>query len=545
MGESLALVHNARVRMPVTNPATGECIATLDALTPAQARAVVTKAREAQPHWEGQSVVERGRILRRLRDAIGAAADELAHLLVQETGKTLTEAHAMEILPLLEACDLWSTRAAGLLEDEPVSSRVGPHKRTVLRREARGVVGLICPWNFPLAIGGTEMVMALMGGNAVVLKPSEHAPLSLERLVALAHEAGVPQAVLACAQGGPDVGVALMTPEDGETPGILCDDVVDYVAFTGSTTVGRQVAATCGEQLIPSRVELGGKASAIILADADLERAAAAIAWGALCHSGQVCAGIQRVFVDESIAKAFEEALLREVKRRRALEAQDPSNEVGFLRLETTRRDLQALVDDAKAHGGRVLLGDAIEATERRGEATVLAGADPRARIWREECFGPLLALTTGPGDAALIRLANASPFGLMGAVFGEDEKRADRVARQMKIATVMVNDVVWAYGMSEIPWSGRKTSGLGFSHGDLGFLELCCTQVVVAERARVLPREPFWYPYTPARLRALRVGTAALYGAAKVRDVAKDTWRGAFAQLGRKRRAQKKGEGE
>lgn len=541
----MALVHNGGVPITVTDTATGKPLATIDAQTATQVRQRILAARRAQPHWEAIGVVERGRLLRKLRDAIGDEADTLATLLVQETGKTLTEAHAMEILPLLEACDLWSKRAARLLEEAPISSRVGPHKATVFRREARGVVGLICPWNFPLAIGGTELVMALMAGNAVVLKPSEHAPLSLQRLVALAHDVGVPKDVLSCTNGGPEVGAALMTPKEGTVPGIVCDDVVDYVAFTGSTAVGRQVAKACGEQLIPSRVELGGKATAVVLADADLQRAAAAIAWGALCHSGQVCAGVQRVFVDERAAPEFERLLLEEVRKRKALDAQDPSNEVGFLRLDGTRTGLDALVADAKENGARVLMSDDIDNDDRRGHATVVTGAGPAARIWREECFGPLLALTAASGEDGLVALANASPFGLMGAVFSEDESAAKRVASRLKIATIMLNDVVWAYGMSEIPWSGRKTSGHGFSHGDLGFFELCNAQVVVGERARVLTREPFWYPYSPSRLRALRLGTAALYGAAKVRDVAKEKWRGAFAQLGRRRGAFRKGDGE
>jgi len=290
--------------LSIENPATGAIIAQVPAARADDVAAAVARAHAAQPAWEALGPRERGRALRRLARAVRDDV-RLVETLVAESGKPLQEAEGWEIFYLLELTRFYTGRTGRrALCDDVRRPFVFAFKRARVVRRPLGVVGVIGPWNWPLLNNFADCVGPLMAGNAVVLKPSEWTPLTSLRVAELWRTLGLPDDVFQVLPGRGDVGRA------------LCD-VCDMIFFTGSQKVGRQVAARCGERLIPSVTELGGKSPMVVLADADLPRAARAAAWSAFAHSGQICIRTERVLVEEPVADRFAALMAAEVQALR------------------------------------------------------------------------------------------------------------------------------------------------------------------------------------------------------------------------------------
>lgn len=487
--------------LQVHSPATGERLGSAPVASPTDVAAALERARRAQAAWGALSVKARVPRLARLKARVVARADEIAALVSAEVGKPLFEAFSMEVMPLLELIATFEAKGPEVLSERAIPLRLARHRKSALRYAPRGVVALISPWNFPVAIPGGELYLALLAGNAVLLKPSEHAPLSGLLLGELVREAGLPEGLVEVLCGGPDVGAALV--ESG----------VDYVAFTGSTASGRQVARACGERLVPFRVELGGKGSAVVLDDADLGRTAPALVWGAFTNAGQVCAGVQRVYAARSVFEPLRRAVVDEARKLRVGDPSSPDCDVGRVCPPFLAARVRELLSDALSRGAVLEVGELPEDGSHRVCPIVLSRVPPDARVVVEECFGPVLALVEVADEHEALTRFNALPFGLMGSVFSRDKARARRVAERLRAGTVMVNDVVWSYGMPETPWVGLKQSGMGVTHGDEGLREYCELRHVNEERVRLVEREPWWFPYSPLRLAAMKAGMKALYG--------------------------------
>jgi len=497
--------QKAKRKATSTGPTTTEPTSSDTHLSPDDVYAAIARAHIAQQDWAARSVGRRAQVLRRFRARLLDDLDAFTALIVEDTGKTVVEALAMELLSLLEFCVHCEEHAADILADELRPSRVARHKRIRVRHVPRGVVGVLAPFNFPIAIAGSDVLSALITGNAVVVKPSEHASASLLHLQRLLHESGVPADVLQVVCGGPDTGRALTTSTHRH-------ERVDFVSFTGSTRAGRQVAAACAAQLIPHRVELGGNGAAIVLPDAHLERTAQALTWGAFANAGQVCAAVQRIYVHRAVEEPLVRLLRREVGKLRTLGPHDVDNEVADLCHPALPSQMKALLQDAVDQGGHLLGGKLPDDDQSRIRPTFVVEANG-ARLFDEECFGPVVGIAAFDDDKALVRELNQSDYGLAAYVFTEDADAGRLLAESLDVGTVMLNDVLWAYGMPEAPWSGRKDSGYGVSHGTEGLRALCHTQVVHEERVRLFDREPFWFPYGPGTVARLRQGIRALYG--------------------------------
>ncbi len=307
--------------------------------------ALVARARAAQRAWSELSVEQRVRRLRPLKSRVLDAAERIAEVVHREVGKPVTEALSAEVLATADVVDYWCDVIEEHLVDRviEIDPLAYPKKRGTLSRVARGVVVVIAPWNFPFTLPLRTIVPALLAGNAVVLKPSEISP----RTGALIGEmlAGLlPEGVFDVVQGG------------GALGGALCGADVDLVCFTGSVATGKKVARACAEQLVPCSLELGGKDAAIVLRDANLERAANGVVWGALSNAGQNCAAIERVYVERAIAEAFTKKVVEVVRALRAPE------DVGPLTTERQRAIVKEHVEEAVARGAKVLAGgDAAE----------------------------------------------------------------------------------------------------------------------------------------------------------------------------------------
>jgi acyl-CoA reductase-like NAD-dependent aldehyde dehydrogenase len=432
-------------------------------------------------------LADRAATLMAAHDLLLRRADALADLAHSTLGTPAFETHAAEILTLLESFRHAARVSRDLFAPEPVKGRVAPVKRIFTERVPHGVVAVLSPWNFPLAIAGTEIAHALLAGNSVVWKPSEHAlPLS-HALHEVLLDAGVPKDTLVLVEGGAQVGAALVESD------------VDYVSFTGSTTTGRQVAARAAARGIPARVELGGKADAIVCDDAHLERTALALAYGAFFHAGQVCAGVQRAYVARAVVEPLIERLTRELESNVFTSPRAP------LVLPGARAALDLFVDDAREKGAQCI------GSAERG-AVIVVGDHTEIRARTEECFAPLLLIVPIDDDDAAIAALAASPGDLILSVFTENGDRARALAARAPASVVMVNDVVWSYGIPELSFGGTRKSGFPATHGREGLTGYTRPRVVVEERFRPLVREPTWFPYTDNRLALVKRATHVLY---------------------------------
>ncbi len=481
------------------DPATGEEIGRVPVASATEVTDAVEQAREAQASsWGALSYAERGRVMMRARAVILDEMDAIAGLISRETGKPVTEALMMELVPTLDLLQFFARRTGQMLRDEKIDiGQYGLMGRTSrLVYQPLGVVGIISPWNFPWAIPFGEVVMSLMAGNGVVLKPSELTPLVGLQIGEVFRRAGLPAGLFNVVTGDGATGARLV-----EAAG------VDKIMFTGSVGTGRRVATAAAQRLIPCVLELGGKDAMLVLADADVEAAAQAAVWGAFANAGQACASVERCYVQAEIAETF---TARVVELTRALKqgaGVTEGTDIGAMSSEGQRSIVERHVRAAVAQGARLLVGGGRGSGNSRGsfhEPTVLDKVDHTMELMREETFGPVLPLMTFATEADAIRLANDSPFGLTASVWTRDTRRGLRVAEKLEAGTVMVNEVLYTHGIAQTPWGGVKLSGIGRTHGRHGLLELVTAKHIHVNRlARI--HDLWWFNYTPGAAKLFR----------------------------------------
>ena len=480
-------------RLEIYNPATGGLIRTV-AIDPPQAVAeTVARVRANQPEWEALGIEGRYRWLGKLRDWLLDNSDRVLDTMQLETGKVRADA-SNEPAYLADLINFYGAKAAKFIGEESVR----PHtpllatKKLRIQYRPHPVVGIISPWNFPLILALGDAIPAMQAGAAVVIKPSEFTPLGLAEVVgAWKKEIGGPD-VLDCVQGIGETGEALI-------------DAVDFVQFTGSDRTGRKVMARAAETLTPVSLELGGKDPMIVLADADIDRAANAAAWGGMMNSGQICMSVERIYVEEQVYDEFVGKLAAEVgKLRQGADDRRFGKDVGAMTSPRQTAIVEEHVGDAIASGARALTGGKrVEGPGDYFEPTVLVGVDHSMKVMREETFGPVVGVMKVRDTEEALRLANDSRYGLAASVFGERE-RAERVARRVECGSVNVNDVLVNYLSSDVPFGGWKQSGIGSRHGEPGIKKYCRSESLVITRFGG-KREPTWYPYTKGRRSLVR----------------------------------------
>jgi succinate-semialdehyde dehydrogenase/glutarate-semialdehyde dehydrogenase len=470
------------------DPATGEEIGRVPLLDAAEVAAAVAKARAAQPAWAKLSYRERARYILRAREVVLKRLEEIANLISRETGKPVTEAIAMEVVPTLDLMHYFADNAQKILKRK----RVGLGQYNYMARTSYivykplGVVGIISPWNFPWATPLDEVVMALMAGNAVVVKPSELTPHTALKIADVFKQAQLPDGLLQIVTG------------DGSTGAALVEAGVNKIMFTGSVNTGKRVAEAAAKHLTPVVLELGGKDPMIVFEDAKLENAARAAIWGAFCNSGQACASIERCYVHESIAGKFVDIVVKETKLLKQNKPSTGDIDVGAMTNERQLEIVEDHVSDAVAHGAEVRTGGH-RLDDSNGwfhEPTVVTKVDHSMKLMRDETFGPVLPIMTFKTDEEAVRLANDSIYGLTASVFTGDLERGKRIAEQIDAGTVMINEVVYTHAVAQTPWGGVKQSGYGRTHGSLGLLELVSAQHIHVNAMPGLA-DVWWFPYS------------------------------------------------
>jgi acyl-CoA reductase-like NAD-dependent aldehyde dehydrogenase len=470
----------------VTSPGTGETLAELSLLDAAQASAAVAAAHAAFPAWSRLSFRERSRHLLRLREVVLAEAEPLAHLIASEQGKPVAEAYSVEIFPVLEMLRHLADHTEDVLREDVVESQLllMAHKDCRLTYAPMGVVLVITPWNYPLGIPFGGVATALAAGNTVVLKPAPATTLTGLRIGELCRQAGFPDGV-----------VNVVSLDDTLAQTLVEDPRVSKVAFTGSVATGKKVMASAAKNVTPVLLELGGKDPAIVCRDADLDRTAAGIVWGAFLNAGQTCASVERVYVEEPVAKALISRVVDETRKLRLGDPLGPEVDVGPLTLERQRRIVEEHVADAVEKGAEVLTGG----TRPEGPGlffppTVLSNVDHGMRIMREETFGPVLPIMSVPSLDEAIRLANDSDYGLTASGWTRSSETARVLQQRLEAGVVTINDCVASYGEPTAPWGGTKGSGIGRIHGLAGLREMVQVKYVSRDTSR--GRLLWWYPY-------------------------------------------------
>ena len=429
-------------------------------------------------------------------------ADEIAATIVSETGKTYEDALVVEVAYTANAFGFWARQAPRYLADEKVRT-ANPF---VLGRSLRvryapfGLVGVIGPWNYPLVNSFGDAIPALAAGNAVLLKPASLTPLTSLRMAEAMAECGLPDGVLQVVPGGPPTGEALI-------------DAVDMVMFTGATDTGRRVMERAARTVTPVSLELGGKDPMIVLADADLERAANAALYYSLQNGGQTCISIERVYVEAAVHDPFVAKLSEKIAALRQGPPGAPGSvEVGAITSPGQLDVIAAHVEQARAAGASVLAGGrARDGGGRFYAPTLVTGVDHTMDLMREETFGPVLPVMRVADADEAVRLANDSPYGLSAAVWTGDRRRGAALARRLEAGAVCVNDASLHYVALELPMGGWKASGLGSRHGAAGIRKYTRTQSLLVTRWAPR-RELHYFPYSAHRSRLMRRVIKALH---------------------------------
>jgi acyl-CoA reductase-like NAD-dependent aldehyde dehydrogenase len=449
----------AEEQLEVVNPATEETVDLVPAGTPEDVDLAVATAKRAFAEWSATDVEKRAAILAKAADLIHDHAKELAATLTSEQGKPIAEAIG-EVNHLAHGVRFYAeaaTKVRGAYQDLP--STLGPAYGMVIRRPM-GVCAAITPYNFPLTLLGTKVAPALASGNTVVAKPAATTPLATLQVARLFSEAGVPDGVLNVVTGrGSQIGDALVGHPD-----------VRRVAFTGSTAVGRHVAALAAPDLKRLSLELGGSDPVIICADADVDAAVKAVIIGRYWNAGQACLGCKRVFVHDSVYDSFVSQLVERVGRYEpgdgTVKAEKPKLRMGPIHTRAARDVLLEQIDSGVSSGGELLIGGGT-GTGDKGyflEPAVIAEPADASRLMTEEVFGPVLPVFRFTEFDDAINRANDTPYGLGSSLWTYDARLIHRAAQEIEAGMTWVNQI--HYGYDELPFGGVKASGFGKEHG-------------------------------------------------------------------------------
>lgn len=481
----------------VTSPATGRRLGEVPRHSRAETRAAFVAARRAQRSWAEVSVRRRRKVLLALHDLVLEHRDEIMDLIQDENGKSRLSAFE-EVLDVVLTCRYYGYAGPRLLKEKRRRGPVPVFTRTREQYAPRGVVGIIAPFNYPFSLALSDALAALLAGNAVVLKPDSQTPLSALRGLELLREAGLPEGVLQVVTGaGAEVGQEIVAQ-------------CDYLMFTGSTATGEKLAQQASARLIGCSMELGGKNPMIVADDADLDRAVEG-AWAAcFSNSGQLCISIERIYVHRKVADEFTRRFVARVEQMRVGPGHDWETDMGSQISPEHTDKIAAFVDDAVAHGARVLtggrrlreLGDAFYAP------TVLADVPPAADLYSQEIFGPVVYIEVVDSLDAAVDRANDTEYGLNASVWAAP-RTARGVAERLHAGTVNINEgYAPAWSALDAPMGGWKKSGLGRRHGAHGLLKYTEQRNVTQTRfinllANRLPRQK----YADAMAAALQAG--------------------------------------
>jgi len=488
------------------SPVTGERLGEVARAAPHDVTIAVREAAAAQRLWATLRLADRARYMARTAQAVIDEFDEIVELLCAEQGRPRAEAQTMELLPAVETLQ-WLARAGpGILAGQRIgfSRTQHPIKRGRWSYEPLGVVGVLGPATEPFATPLGDVAVALMAGNGVVLKPSPHAALAGARIARVFARAGLPEGLLGVVHGHTDAGAALV------------DAPIAQVRFTGSTRAGREVGAACARGLKRSVLDLGGRDAMLVLADADVARTVRGAAWAAFANAGQAGGSVKRALCLPEVHDRFLAGVIAAARRLRVGDPRRADVEIGPLVSAERRERVRELLDDAVAGGAKLHCGGPVAVVGLRGAfcaPAVLTGVTASMRLAREEVPGPVLVVErVDDEDEAIVR-ANDSDLGLGASIWTADRFKGARIARELRVGMVWMNDHLVARSAPQVPWGGVRGSGIGRSRGAIALRTCAEPKVITWDPPRSWPA--WWFPYDDVLVGAAR----AVAGLRSARD--------------------------
>jgi succinate-semialdehyde dehydrogenase/glutarate-semialdehyde dehydrogenase len=482
-------------------------------VTAGEAAERILAARKAQVPWGALPYRERAEKLKKAAGCLSEHIDDITGVIHRENGKVRLDALAAELLPALMGISFYIRNGKKFLSSHgiPGGNILMFNKRSRMIYKPYGVVGIISPWNYPFSIPFSEAVMALLAGNAVILKVASNTSGVGRALAAVFAAAGLPPGVFSYVEiPGKEAGKAFI------------DGGVDKLFFTGSSATGKELMALAAPRLLPLVLELGGADAAIICEDADLDRAAAGIVWSGFSNAGQSCGGVQRVLVHKNVYAPFLDKLCALVRNLRPAETGDGDREndydrdLGPMTSLKQKKAVREQVAACLAGGAKIAAqspGGSLWDDDLLAPALVLTDVTDEMPVMAGEVFGPVVAAIPYNDDGEALAIANSSPYGLSGSVWSRSGSRAKRLAAGINAGAVMINDHLMSHGLAETPWGGFGDSGLGRTHGFQGFREMVKAQVVIDDILPAVKRDLFWHPYSEKVYRGIRDITAFLAG--------------------------------
>jgi acyl-CoA reductase-like NAD-dependent aldehyde dehydrogenase len=479
------------------DPATGKLLGEVETTPPDQIDAVVEGVAHVQPLWALLRVVDRARYMRRMAQAIVDEFEALTETIAREQGRPRAEMASMELLSAIDALNWIAQDGAEVLGGRGVGAHrsLTPGARARVAYEPYGVIGVIGAGSAPFAQPLGQIAGALLAGNGVVFKPARRACLAGEAVMRALGRAGLPEGLVAIVHGGAQVGVALAQAPVGK------------VLFTGSPTVGRAVARECVSRETEVTVELGGKDAMLVLADADLDNAAAGALWAGCAGAGQARGAIERVYVAREVAEPFVERLLARAQTYTVGDPADPHVQMGPLSSQRRAQHVSELVNEAITQGAQLRCGGPMEPPAGCSGAwyapTIVTGVHQEMRLMSEPLDGPVLAVVAVDSVEQAIALANDCEYRLGASVWSADRYRGMRIARELNTGMVWLNDHLPGPTLTRGPWGAAAGGGLGKTLGEAG-LRACAQEKLIAWSAPGL-RGLWWGPYDESTLRAAR----------------------------------------
>ena len=475
---------NAETHIHVFDKATAELVETLVSDSAESVVAAAAQARAAQPAWAALSPKERGNIIKRARRELIKDKTKIRDALARETGKTSFEVIG-ELFSVCQDIGHYAGKATKWLKPRKTGTYPLFGKKGMITYKPFGVVGVITPWNAPLALALGDALPALFAGNTVLLKPSEITPLAVKYAIE-AFNRVLPEGVLQCLIGEGAVGSILV-------------EQVDMVTMTGSCATGKRVMQKASEKLTPVLLELGGKDPMIVLNDANVERASNAAVWGSCFMTGQVCMSVERIYVESGIAPEFKRLVQEKIQAIKtgpelAVDERDYGPFIGPAQVKIVEDHVASASQQGAtiAHGGHRLQN------EKSGvffEPTLITDVDHSMRIMHEETFGPVVCVMEVGNVEEAIRLANDSVYGLNASIWTKNIKKGIELAQRLESGNVCINDCIFNAGVHSLPFGGTKQSGVGSRHGGPdGLRAFCHTQSLMIE-PRNKPKEMAWFP--------------------------------------------------
>ena len=489
------------------NPATGEKIGEVPLDTVDDLKQAVARAREAQRTWAALSPGQRARKILLIRDYLVENMDKLAETIARDTGKVRIDALATEVFAGILATSYYCRTAKKFFKDQKAGIGTLPliNKRAKLVRVPYGVIGIISPWNYPFGIPFHDIIQGLLAGNAVILKTAtETLPVGLSIREAI-EAADLPE------------GLFYFINLPGRVAGhAFLESGIDKLFFIGSVAVGKILMAKAAETLTPVNLELGGNDAMIVCEDADLQRAVNGAVWAGFSNAGQSCGGVERIYVHQDVYDGFLALLKEKVEHLRVGYDTDFEKDMGPVISEKQIKSIRMHVDEALKKGAVIFARSKLPDNKQNNHvmpAMVLTNVTHDMEVMRHETFGPVIGVMPYSNEEEAIALANDSYLGLSGSVWSRNTKKAERIARRIQAGSVCINDHLMNHGMPETSWHGFKQSGIGHSHGPLGFEEMTQPQYIVHDILPGVKKDLWWQPYSKELYDGLRGVIHLFYG--------------------------------